>query len=125
MWSVFVVTVSLMVAVLAAAQSALPDMRPPVEKRSFHSVAVDSLIDGIVPLLASADLARLFSNCLPNTLDTTVYYHTPSDQITDTTSVDSLDTFVITGDIAALWLRDSTNQGDFLFFNDLNVVCLS
>ncbi len=37
------------------------------------------------------DLATLFSNCLPNTLDTTVYNFTIVDGIPDT--------FVVTGDI--------------------------
>lgn len=44
------------------------------------------------------DLARLFTNCFPNTLDTTVAFHNETD------------TFLVTGDIDALWLRDSTNQ---------------
>jgi meiotically up-regulated gene 157 (Mug157) protein len=39
----------------------------------------------------------MFAQCFPNTLDTTVYASPGS-------------TFVITGDIAAMWLRDSTNQ---------------
>ncbi len=45
-------------------------------------------------------LARMFANCLPNTLDTTVYYTDPS----------GADTFIVTGDISAMWLRDSMNQ---------------
>jgi uncharacterized protein len=42
----------------------------------------------------------LLQNCLPNTLDTTVLHASP----------DLPDSFIITGDIEALWLRDSTNQ---------------
>ena len=38
------------------------------------------------------------TNTLPNTLDTTV------------ASFDFGDTFIITGDINAMWLRDSCNQ---------------
>ncbi len=43
----------------------------------------------------------MFQNCLPNTLDTTVLYATTSP---------TLDSFIITGYIEALWLRDSANQ---------------
>lgn len=51
--------------------------------------------------LADPELATLFENCFPNTLDTTVDYG----------DVDGRpDTFVITGDIEAMWLRDSTAQ---------------
>lgn len=52
--------------------------------------------------LKDKDLARLFENCLPNTLDTTIRWHDPN--------VLDPQTFVITGDIAGMWLRDSTFQ---------------
>ncbi|MEG1426401.1 MAG: glycoside hydrolase family 125 protein [Oscillospiraceae bacterium] len=43
-------------------------------------------------------LAQMFKNCYPNTMDTTVK------------KMGEKDTFVITGDIPAMWLRDSTAQ---------------
>jgi meiotically up-regulated gene 157 (Mug157) protein len=43
----------------------------------------------------------MFENCFPNTLDTTVTYSTKNGRP---------DTFVITGDIDAMWLRDSSAQ---------------
>ncbi len=43
----------------------------------------------------------MFENCYPNTLDTTVRYEEKNGKH---------DTFVITGDIEAMWLRDSTAQ---------------
>ncbi len=52
------------------------------------------------------DLALIFSNCLPNTLDTTVRYSA----VLDPTKEEEEDTFIVTGDIDAMWLRDSTNQ---------------
>ncbi len=52
------------------------------------------------------DLAVIFSNCLPNTLDTTVRYSA----VLDPTKQEEEDTFIVTGDIDAMWLRDSTNQ---------------
>jgi meiotically up-regulated gene 157 (Mug157) protein len=92
---------------LSFAAQGLPDQRPAYDKRTYHSPAIDSLIDQLKPLFLSEDLATLFSNCLPNTLDTTVSYVTPNPA---DVSAFSLDSFVITGDINALWLRDSMNQ---------------
>ena len=43
-------------------------------------------------------LAQLFSNCFPNTLDTTTELHEDGS------------TYVFTGDIPAMWLRDSSAQ---------------
>ncbi len=46
-------------------------------------------------------MSWLFENCFPNTLDTTVDFEDRSG---------SPDTYVITGDIDAMWLRDSSAQ---------------
>ena len=46
-------------------------------------------------------LRWMFENCFPNTLDTTVRYRVKNGRP---------DTFVITGDIDAMWLRDSSAQ---------------
>ena len=78
--------------------------RPTPEKRSFRSEAVDKKIREMESLLRSYDerLWQMFQSCYPNTLDTTVRYQ--RDEKGDD------DTFVITGDIEAMWLRDSGAQ---------------
>ncbi|MGK6323206.1 glycoside hydrolase family 125 protein [Sphingomonas sp. DT-51] len=83
------------------AAPALSSQRPPVAKRAFRSVAVEREIARVTRRLADPELAWLFANCYPNTLDTTVRQGTAEGQP---------DTFVITGDIDAMWLRDSSAQ---------------
>lgn len=76
--------------------------RPPVSQRRFANAAVESLIGEVSADIADPEMAWLFSNCLPNTLDTTVDHRIGADGLPDT--------YVITGDIDAMWLRDSTAQ---------------
>lgn len=75
--------------------------RPPKAERLFTSQAVESEIVRIKKLLKNPKLAWMFENCFPNTLDTTVHYRTLDGEE---------DTFVYTGDIHAMWLRDSGAQ---------------
>jgi uncharacterized protein len=75
--------------------------RPALEKRNFVSSAVEMCIKTVSQTIADPELAWLFENCFPNTLDTTVRY---------SVNHGKPDTFVITGDIEAMWLRDSTAQ---------------
>ena len=75
--------------------------RPKLEDRKFVSLSVEKTIKRVKSAIADPELAWMFENCFPNTLDTTVDY-----QVIDGKS----DTFVITGDIDAMWLRDSTAQ---------------
>ncbi|MCA9241448.1 MAG: glycoside hydrolase family 125 protein [Planctomycetales bacterium] len=75
--------------------------RPPASERCFNSPSVERTIAEVKPRIADAQLAWMFENCYPNTLDTTVDY-----EVID----GKPDTFVITGDIDAMWLRDSTAQ---------------
>ena len=77
--------------------------RPPAEKRCFTSPVIERIITDTAARITDPELAWLFTNCLPNTLDTTITF-TPDD------GTGHPDTFVITGDIDAMWLRDSTNQ---------------
>jgi uncharacterized protein len=78
-----------------------PSCRPPAERRAFVSESVEGLIRRVRGSIADEELGWMFENCYPNTLDTTVR----------TGTVDGRpDTFVITGDIDAMWLRDSSAQ---------------
>src|ERR1700744_4798504 len=69
--------------------------------RRFNSQAVEDLISKVKADITDPELAWLFENCYPNTLDTTVKYNNKGNKP---------DTFVITGDIDAMWLRDSSAQ---------------
>jgi meiotically up-regulated gene 157 (Mug157) protein len=75
--------------------------RPKFSERKFQSAAVEAFLKERSPRIADPALARLFVNCFPNTLDTTVepgaFEGKP-------------DTAVLTGDILAMWLRDSSAQ---------------
>ncbi|MBD3581247.1 glycoside hydrolase family 125 protein [Flavobacterium selenitireducens] len=78
-----------------------PVVRVPKSRRKFNSAAVERLIIEMKGKLQDPELAWLFENCFPNTLDTTVDFSVRNNKP---------DTFVITGDIHAMWLRDSTAQ---------------
>ena len=49
------------------------DNRPEISNRSFRSNAVEKEILRVQKLLKNAKLAWMFTNCFPNTLDTTVH----------------------------------------------------
>lgn len=85
----------------AAEVAAYKSNRPPVNKRLFTSKAVEAEIIRVKKLLTNQKLAWMFENCFPNTLETTVHYRTTDGKP---------DTFVYTGDIHAMWLRDSGAQ---------------
>ena len=75
--------------------------RPPLEKRTFTSPVIEQVLADTAAKIADPELAWLFSNCFPNTLDTTVFAADLNGH---------RDTYVITGDIDAMWLRDSSAQ---------------
>ena len=75
--------------------------RPAPEARKFTSKAVEEQLKASKARIKDPKLAWMFENCYPNTLDTTCEFK----------MVDGKpDTFVITGDIHAMWLRDSSAQ---------------
>ena len=81
---------------------AYADQRPAEEQRLFKSEAVEGEIARVCGLLTNERLRWMFANCFPNTLDTTVHYGEDE--------AGNPDTYVYTGDIPAMWLRDSGAQ---------------
>lgn len=81
--------------------SGFPVVRTAIADRHFKSKSVDAAINTFHSKVKNPELAWLFENCFPNTLDTTVYYSEKDNKP---------DTYVITGDIDAMWLRDSSAQ---------------
>ncbi len=75
--------------------------RPAPEARKFSSPVIEKVIERVQKAVSDKTLATMFANCFPNTLDTTVQFSEKDGKP---------DTFVITGDINAMWLRDSSAQ---------------
>jgi len=75
--------------------------RPSIGDRRFTSKAIEKLILKVGNDIKKPELKWLFENCFPNTLDTTVFYEEKNGLPW---------TYVITGDIEAMWLRDSSAQ---------------
>jgi uncharacterized protein len=97
----------------------LPFQRPAKQCRTFESDLVEKVIDDINQRMTDKDLARLFENAFPNTLDTTVRWHVDGTEESGTKDThqsrssgrwNGAQSFIVTGDINAEWLRDSTNQ---------------
>ncbi|HVK47350.1 MAG TPA: glycoside hydrolase family 125 protein [Pseudobacter sp.] len=78
-----------------------PVVRVAPDKRHFTSEAIEKAIQTFNANVKNKELGWLFGNAFPNTLDTTVYHQTKDGRP---------DTYVITGDIDAMWLRDSSAQ---------------
>jgi len=76
--------------------------RPAEQDRLFKSEAVEAKIAEVSSMLTNPKLAWMFANCFPNTLDTTVHFGKDENGAPRT--------FVYTGDIHAMWLRDSGAQ---------------
>ena len=84
---------------LTACAQTFESQRP--AERLFTSQAVEAKIESVSSKIKDPKLRWMFRNCFPNTLDTTVHF-------SDSTGTPR--TFVYTGDIHAMWLRDSGAQ---------------
>lgn len=94
-------SIALGVSLTALAQT-FESRRPAEGDRLFTSEKIEQVIDDVTSQLTNPKLAWMFRNCFPNTLDTTVHFREDDDG--------KPDTFVYTGDIHAMWLRDSGAQ---------------
>lgn len=91
-----------------------PYVRPSPECRTFTLPALEDLIVRMKNVIKDPDLYRLFENSYPNTLDTMVkwrgYANRTDEETGESFITDEELTYVITGDIDAMWLRDSASQ---------------
>ncbi|MDR3653407.1 MAG: glycoside hydrolase family 125 protein [Paludibacter sp.] len=78
-----------------------PKVRIDEAKCNFVSPAIEREITQMQETIKDPELAWMFGNCFPNTLDRTVNFSMKDGKP---------NTFVITGDIYAMWLRDSSAQ---------------
>jgi len=88
-------------SVSRAAEPGFPVVRTPEAKRKFKSRAVERTIETMKARIGNRELGWMFENCFPNTLDRAVEF-----QVVDGRP----DTYVVSGDVDAMWLRDSTAQ---------------
>ena len=90
--------------------------RPIPSCRTFVSQEVEDKIRHMKTVIKDPDLFRLFENTWPSTLDTTIAWRGWSNTTVEETELGNVEeepqelSFVVTGDIDAMWLRDSANQ---------------
>ncbi|VBB79922.1 Putative protein of unknown function similar to meiotically up-regulated gene 157 protein of Schizosaccharomyces pombe [Podospora comata] len=112
----------------SAGRYKLSYQRPRPSCRTFTLPEVEDTIISMKQVIKDPDLFRLFENCFPNTLDTAITWkglswrNASSYLPTDINSPDPTPkptgnndpeeelTFITTGDIPAMWLRDSAHQ---------------
>lgn len=98
----FLLSMACLALVSAGHAQPLVSQRPALADRLFVSQAVEQKIAEVTSLLTNPRLAWMFANCFPNTLDTTVHFGQDE--------AGRWRTFIYTGDIHAMWLRDSGAQ---------------
>lgn len=76
-------------------------VRPLAQNRTFYSLNLDNYLEQTSREITNVELRVLFINTFANTLDTTAYSYIREGKS---------HTYIITGDIEAMWLRDSTAQ---------------
>ncbi len=94
--------IAVFMTVFALYAQEYPSNRPDEKDRLFRSEAIDQKIAEVQQMLTNPKMAWMFANCFPNTLDTTVHFGQDENG--------NFRTFIYTGDIHAMWLRDSGAQ---------------
>ncbi|KAM4062929.1 metal-independent alpha-mannosidase [Hirsutella rhossiliensis] len=90
---------------LSPGRHAFPLQRPSPHCRTYVVAEVEQTIDKVRGHIRDPDLYRLFVNAWPNTVDTTVLWKGVAAEDANQELA-----FITTGDIHAMWLRDSANQ---------------
>ena len=98
----FLTSMACLALVVAGHAQPFASQRPAPADRLFVSQAVEQKITEVTSRLTNPRLAWMFANCFPNTLDTTVHFGKDE--------AGRWRTFIYTGDIHAMWLRDSAAQ---------------
>lgn len=80
--------------------SKLPDARPPIQNRTFTSRLVEAELERVASRIGDKALRRLWLNCYPNSLDTTVAWHDADAKQKDLAKAFPR-SFFVTGDITA------------------------
>ncbi|HEY6914982.1 MAG TPA: glycoside hydrolase family 125 protein, partial [Paludibacter sp.] len=100
-WSYTLLLVALFFQITNINAQSFPQVRIEKSKRNFVSTAIDQKIEQMQKTIQDPELAWMFGNCFPNTLDRTVLFSIKDGKP---------NTFVITGDIYAMWMRDCSAQ---------------
>ena len=98
---------------LSEGKREFPYSRPPPECRTFNLPSMEKLIERMKGIIKDPDLFRLFENSYPNTLDTMIKwrgYAKVTNEAGEEVTTDQELAYIITGDINAMWLRDSASQ---------------
>ena len=78
-----------------------PVVRKVVALRRFSSKAIDNVVAEFTSKVKNKEFSWLFNNCFPNSLDVSVAY-LPVNNVPDT--------YINSGDVDAMWLRDSSAE---------------
>ena len=68
-FAVLVVCGAVVASTTTTADAGCQDHRPPIKDRRFMTVVIDHLIDEVAANMSDPELACIFRNTLPNTLD--------------------------------------------------------